>query len=165
MRRLVFSKIDNSSICSSLPYKCQENVNSLASARDLVVDGNGTWSSSSCVTTPVKCSEEGTANIVGKNCKTFEYKVKRNYYKHHYTTSFHRVTYTLQGRDSTSFPMALMQYYFDGEVVPVLVQPHGNKKHDNEPYERTKASVISSMKDKLQEMPPKSFKFQVFIFI
>ena len=51
--------------------------------------------------------------------------------------------------------MALLQYYFDGEVVPVSVQPHGNKKHDNEPYQRTKVSVISSMKDKLQEMPPK----------
>lgn len=45
----------------------------------------------SCVTTLVKCSE-GTANIVGKNCKTFDYKVKRNYYKHQHTTSFHRVT-------------------------------------------------------------------------
>lgn len=51
--------------------------------------------------------------------------------------------------------MALLQYYFDGELVPVSVQPHGNKKHDNEPYERTNASVISSIKDKLQEMPPK----------
>lgn len=51
--------------------------------------------------------------------------------------------------------MALLQYYFDGEVVPVSVQPHGSKKHDNEPYERTKASVISRMKNKLQEMPPK----------
>ena len=53
--------------------------------------------------------------------------------------------------------MAFLQYYFDGEVVPVSVQPHGNKKHDNEPYERTKASVISSMKDKLQEMPAKKW--------
>ena len=52
-------------------------------------------------------------------------------------------------------PHSQWQYYFDGEVVPVSIQPHGNKKHDNEPYERTKASVISSMKDKLQEMPPK----------
>lgn len=51
--------------------------------------------------------------------------------------------------------MALLQYYFDGEMVPVSVQPHSNKKHDNEPYESIKASVISSMKDKLQEMPPK----------
>ena len=88
VRRLVFSKVDDSSICSSVPHKCQENatfllnVNSLASARDLVVDGNGTWGSSPCVTTLVKCSEEGTANIVGKNCKTFDYKVKRNYNKH-----------------------------------------------------------------------------------
>ena len=88
VRPLFFSKIDDLSIRSSVPYKCQENatfllnMNNLASARDLVVDGNGTWGSSSCVTTLVKCSEEGTANIVGKNCKTFEYKVKRNYYKH-----------------------------------------------------------------------------------
>ena len=51
--------------------------------------------------------------------------------------------------------MALLQYYFDGEKVPVSVKPHGNKKHDNEPYESTQASVISSMKDKLQEMQPK----------
>ena len=148
--RLVFSKIDDSSICSSVSFKCQENatfllkVNSLASARDLVVDGNGKWGSSSCVTTLVKYSKEGTANIVGKNCKTFDYKVKCNYYKHQHTTSFHRVTYTLQGRDGTSFPIALMQYYFDGEVVPVSVQPHGSKKHDNEPHERTKASVINA---------------------
>jgi len=99
VRRLVFSKIDDSSICSSVPYKCQENanfllnVNSLASAWDLVVYGNGTLGSSSCVTTLVKCSEEGTANIVGKNCKTFDYNVKRNYYKHQYKTSFHPSCY------------------------------------------------------------------------
>lgn len=57
-------------------------MNSLVFVWDLVVDGNGIWGFLFCVIIFVKCSEEGIVNIVGKNCKIFDYKVKCNYYKY-----------------------------------------------------------------------------------
>ena len=57
--------------------------------------------------------------------------------------------------DSKQLPLAVVQYsFFDGEVVPVKIEPHGNAKKSKRPYMRTQHSTLTEIKEAVSKWSP-----------
>lgn len=57
--------------------------------------------------------------------------------------------------DSNQLPLAIVQYsFFDGEVVPVKIEPHGNAKKSKRPHFRTQHSTLTEIKETVSKLSP-----------
>lgn len=90
-----------------------------------------------------------TAKYLSKKVNAITaYTLNRTYWKAETVSGswFHRVTTKIE-HDSLKFPIAILQYFFDGGREEELrLAPHGNRKGNDQPYFRTAASTLKEKK-------------------
>ena len=81
------------------------------------------------------------------------YMVTINYGHHESNINFKR--YILKGNHlNKPLDYAIIQYVvLEGEEI--IITPHGNAKHNKEPYRKTKHSVLKGIKDNVNHAPDK----------
>ncbi|XP_066928713.1 uncharacterized protein [Clytia hemisphaerica] len=159
-----YGRYDRNKLCQSNPNfvnaNCSflVNTDNMLNAKDIFCDLHGHWERAgtkrmNCVPDKGRLVKipEGEIKIDDKTMV----KVKRAVYYHRHHRDFHKVIVTL---DST--PISFLQYYFDDKPKNVFAShPHGNS-HSDDPYTRTKVSVLDYIKDNTEK--PKKLVSKIY---
>jgi hypothetical protein len=160
-------------ISTSVPYGVQQNaclvidLDSLEAREDILSDDNGAWRQNGCRTKFFATSKNKDGKVmsltrVGKE-ERGDIVVRRRYYTCVSCPSYHKIIVTVEfGRDIVQwYPIAFMQYRYDGKEVKFSVKAHGNRNEgDEKPYIRTKCSTKVKSLHHLQNNGPKRALFK-----
>ncbi|XP_070564660.1 uncharacterized protein [Ptychodera flava] len=120
----------------------------MASWKDILCDGNGSWETKGTKTFFYKHNissnklEQVDDSYFGKRDV---FKVKRRQYVNKSSPDFHRVVIRLMKSDGVENNLTFVQYFFDGPEHNIVVKKHGNSK-EGKPYYRTSESTKSKIK-------------------
>lgn len=138
------------SICETVPQYVQTpsgfllDTRKLKDAKDVRADGNGAWKAQTKPKRKYKINSKGKAHIARDALNSGSdniYEIIRSYSTHKETSNFRRLIIEVNGS-----PFIILQYYFIGPTVPVLMKPHGNSKQKTAPvYRRVAPSSLQRM--------------------
>ncbi|VDI50594.1 Hypothetical predicted protein [Mytilus galloprovincialis] len=119
------------------------NRENLKDPRDIRADGNGVWRIRNKAKRRYRVDHTGKLQLM----KTTEvtnrssYELWRTYSFHKETPNFRRLIIEIHG-----YPHAILQFYFSGDIEPVVLKPHGNAKSKHAaPYRRVAPSTLNRM--------------------
>ncbi|VDI25531.1 Hypothetical predicted protein [Mytilus galloprovincialis] len=116
------------SICETVPQYVQTpwgfllDTRKLKDAKDVRADGNGAWKAQTKPKRKYKINSKGKAHIARDALNSGSdniYEIIRSYSTHKETSNFRRLIIEVNGS-----PFIILQYYFIGPTVPVLMKPH-----------------------------------------
>ncbi|XP_071490395.1 uncharacterized protein [Diadema antillarum] len=138
---------------NSVPVGCDQELcflidtSQLRFAEDITCDETGKYqkpSRAKCRITVNNDGNVGPSEDIG-SCRTYTFV--RKYYKHRDTPNFQRMLYELHdAEEGTMHPICMVRYEWKGEKTELIISPHGNEKHSERPYIRSKKELLQNLK-------------------
>ena len=139
----------STAVNESVPLGCDEalafivDTTRLKYESDLTCDETGKYKKPS--TSKCEITVDEKENISGytkghdkSDSKVQRFTLVRRYFTHRDTPSFHRTVYELQRNNVRVHPIVIVRYEWRGEKTTLNLTPHGNSKHNKEPFIRSK---------------------------
>lgn len=155
--KVIARNLPEKNIARNVPLGINKNVSFVYSEKEIghwknsLCDNMGRWNQMGTETIFFNEHVDGEIDIIGnKNISPLSKKCVRRKYQNASYLPLHRVVITIQNDtdDNSSInDLFFVQYYFDGEEKDIIVSPHGNQKHEEYPYHRTRETVKKRIKE------------------
>ncbi|XP_066916951.1 uncharacterized protein [Clytia hemisphaerica] len=143
------------------PVRVQDNMSflldttKLKNCNDWAADDNGSWENRGYNGTVVLLDENFTvvsSSRMARNTKKRQklqqnqYVIKRTYYCNKSSPDFRRYATMIEAHDGKKLGMLLLEYWYENEVHPIVIKPHGLAKKNKRSFIPTAPSTKESIK-------------------
>ena len=138
---------------NSVPVGCDQELfflvdtSQLRFTEDITCDETGKYHKCSRAKITITIDNDdnvGSSKDIGNSTT---YTLIRKYYKHRDTPNFQRTLYELHDtEEGIMHPICMIRYEWRGEKSELIISPHGNQKHSERPYIRSKKELLHDLK-------------------